>query len=410
MLFTQLSKRLFISCLLTTSCLLQASENATLGSAESIPAQDEQPLFTITKSNLSEYSALLSEGAKHLLDHSSNYEMVIYPSHQTAVVPEHIAANMRQQNCQLENSGNSISHCLPGSPFRSPATGLEAIWNHLLRYRGDAISGKSHRINVFPNGTHSTYTTDWQTLYIYGQPQEDHESFSNVLLINRSKVIEPVKDAQTLYLTKETINQDQNKPAFWQYFPGPRSVKRMSVLAYDFVVDHSYGLLTQDSLNMFNGSPEKYDWELIGKQIMIVPYNNQKLATLKVDENLLHTESLNPAALRYEQQGVWIVEATLKKNMSHLYSKRRFYLDEDSWQILMADLYDKENNLFRYQEAYTFTATDIPVLVAPIQITYDFTGQGYLIDGLNTDGTYWNFKARLKPMDFTPAALRRSGH
>ena len=45
--------------------------------------------------------------------------------------------------------------------------------------------------------------------------------------------------------------------------------------------------------------------------------------------------------VRYEKHRVWVVEANLKDNTRHTYKKRVFFIDEDSWQVAIADIYDK---------------------------------------------------------------------
>ena len=42
-----------------------------------------------------------------------------------------------------------------------------------------------------------------------------------------------------------------------------------------------------------------------------------------------------------------LVEATLKAGQKHIYGKRTFYLDEDSWNVLEEDSYDTRGNLWR---------------------------------------------------------------
>ncbi len=370
---------------------------------------NEQPLFSITHANQKEHTDVLSHGSRTMLETIPDYRIDVYPSHRTAIVPDDIEQNMKQRHCQLIDDGNGISPCLPGSPFTQPVSGLQAIWNHLLRFRGKAISNTANRITVFPNDTRSTYKANQDTLYVYGQSRIAGDGLKKVLYMTRSQVIEPVSASLTLNLAKYTINQVENKPAFWKYFPGLKQVKRMPVSSHDFAVNHSDGFLTQDSLDMFNGAPDQYDWKLAERKTMIVPYNVQNLVQSAPSKELILKTHINPDALRYEHHRVWIVEANLKPTAKHIYKKRRFYIDEDSWQILMVDLYNEDNTLIRYQEAYPFIAWDIPALVAPVTAIYDFKGKGYQIDGLNDKGKTWNFMAKFRPGDFTPEALRRKG-
>src|SRR5260370_41820618 len=75
-------------------------------------------------------------------------------------------------------------------------------------------------------------------------------------------------------------------------------------------------------------------------------------------DQLFGKEHLNPDAIRWEAHRVWIVEATLKQGERHAYSKRTFYVDEDSWAIVEADAYDPEGKLWKVGFDYTFNFYD----------------------------------------------------
>ena len=65
---------------------------------------------------------------------------------------------------------------------------------------------------------------------------------------------------------------------------------------------------------------------------------------------------------------MWVVEATLKSGQSHMYSRRVFYVDEDSWTALASDEYDLDGKLshvvfalptYDYQAGVPFTAMHV---------------------------------------------------
>ena len=43
----------------------------------------------------------------------------------------------------------------------------------------------------------------------------------------------------------------------------------------------SDGLRTTDNFDMFSGAPDRYDWKLVGKKEMYIPYNSYKLDSPK---------------------------------------------------------------------------------------------------------------------------------
>jgi hypothetical protein len=164
-------------------------------------------------------------------------------------------------------------------------------------------------------------------------------------------------------------------------------------------------------VDIFNGAPQRYEWELLGKKEMLVPYNSYAVHQKGIPyETILNDKTLNPELLRYELHRVWVVEATLRTGFSHPYAKRRFYLDEDSWQILASDLYDKSGKLVGLQESHAINYYDVPMFSSTLETVYDFPGDRYFADGLDNNEQMYDFNAKLAPGDFTPQALRREGN
>jgi mannose-6-phosphate isomerase-like protein (cupin superfamily) len=162
---------------------------------------------------------------------------------------------------------------------------------------------------------------------------------------------------------------------------------------------------------MYNGSPERYDWELLGKKEIYVPYNSYRLHSdeLSYDE-LLQPLHLNPEVPRYELHRVWVVEATLKEGTRHQYKRRTFYIDEDSWQIVHVDQYDNRDELWRVSEGHGINYYDVPTYWTTLEVHYDLQEGRYLAVGLNNEAPYtYDFEVDLSPRDFTPGALRRAG-
>ncbi|WP_121379079.1 DUF1329 domain-containing protein, partial [Pseudomonas aeruginosa] len=68
-----------------------------------------------------------------------------------------------------------------------------------------------------------------------------------------------------------------------------------------------------DQINMFTGALDRYDFKLLGKQEMVMPYNSYKLIDKSNKfEDLIGQDYLNRDVQRYEQHRVWVVEATVK--------------------------------------------------------------------------------------------------
>jgi hypothetical protein len=98
----------------------------------------------------------------------------------------------------------------------------------------------------------------------------------------------------------------------WQYLPGQRRVKLAPDLAYDTPNSGSGGTSTYSDTFVFNGAMDRFDWKLVGKKEMYVPYNGYKLMYAKDIKPALTANHINPDFMRWELHRVWVVEATLK--------------------------------------------------------------------------------------------------
>jgi hypothetical protein len=161
---------------------------------------------------------------------------------------------------------------------------------------------------------------------------------------------------------------------------------------------------------MFNGSPVRYNWELVGKKEIYIPYNDYKLHSdkLKYDQ-ILKPGHVNPEYVRWEKHRVWQVRATLKDGMRHIYKVRDMYLDEDSWQVSIADLYDNRDQLYRVAVAHGLNYYEVPAQWDTLEVFHDLQSRRYLAMGLDNQSGMYNFDAKLTEANFTPDALRREG-
>lgn len=220
----------------------------------------------------------------------------------------------------------------------------------------------------------------------------------------------PPRLAGRILLVHETLNQAKEPRKAWLYNPGQRRVRRAPNVAYDNPGTASDGQRTSDQLDMFNGAPDRYNWELVGKREMIMPYNTYRLHSDQVSyDDIVHPGHINPDLVRYELHRVWVVDAVLKEGTSNIYSRRTFYLDEDSWQVLAVDQYDARGQLWRYSEAYCINFYEQPLFWDTLQCHYDLQNGRYLAFGLKNEGPMLEFGLGVSSADFTPESLRRRG-
>jgi hypothetical protein len=181
-------------------------------------------------------------------------------------------------------------------------------------------------------------------------------------------------------------------------------------VAYDNPGTAADGMRTSDQFDMFNGAPDRYNWKLVGKKEIYVPYNCYDLHSDKLKhKDILTPLHINPEYPRYELHRVWVVDATLKEGTSHLYKRRTLYVDEDSWQILLVDQYDKRDQLWRVSEGFVINYYDVPMLWTTLEVHTDLQAGRYLAIGLDNEYDMYRFDIERTLEDYTPAALRRAG-
>jgi hypothetical protein len=381
------------------------------GKAHVDPFAADKPLFEITAANMAQYQAMLSPGQQAMLKRYPTYKLKVYPTRRSAAFSKDIydAAIADATTAELTPDGNGVKNATRTSPFPIPKNGLEAIWNHLLRYRGETSERSVKQVTPTPDGAFSPVQFTEKVLFAYNQKGATIQSINNRLAYFLQEVTAPARLAGTIILVHETLDQAAEPRNAWTYNPGQRRVRRAPNIAYDNPGTASDGQRTNDQLDMFNGAPDRYTWELKGRQEMIIPYNTYKLeGGLPVNE-VVKPGHLNPEALRYEKHRVWVAEAKLKQGTSHVYAKRTFYFDEDSWQAVVVDNYDSRGEIWRVSEAYGIQYYEQPLFWDNVHAHYDLQNGRYLAFGIKDKDDYVRFDAPLSVGDFSPDSLRREG-
>lgn len=372
------------------------------------PFPEDEVQFTITADNLDEYRDHLSAGQIALLEKYDNFKMPVYKTRRTAAYPQSVYDKIREQAADVTLEGFGIQN-LNGStvPFPIPENGLEVIWNHNVRYLG---GGVERQYNWFPvQGDGDYYKVGFIEKRVFDQNM-DRQS-ENRLLNYMGQYTAPPTLEGTIELVHEPIDQVKEVRSAWIYNVGQRRVRRAPDLAYDNANDGTEGIRITDQFDAYNGAPDRYNWELVGKKEVYVPYNAYKLSDKSVKyEEILQTNTINPDFMRYELHRVWVVEATLREDSSHIYGKRTFYIDEDSWSVLMEDAYDTRGDLWRVAIHPLIQFYDASVPWYRANIYHDLNNGAYMVSNLaNEIDEPWEFNAKGRYIDFQPDALRRRG-
>jgi hypothetical protein len=378
------------------------------------PFSEDKPLFTITAENMDQHADKLSEGHKALLKAYPSFKMPIYPTHRSASFAQEVYDGTRNNTATaaLVADGNGLTGALGGIPFPIPKSGIEVLWNGIMRPLGTGWDLRKYSIVAVTRGGDYTFTQAQDSAMVpFYTPGITEQEMGNILWKFRQVLTAPPRVAGRVLLLHETINQAQEPRKAWMYNPGQRRVRRAPEYAFDNPWAGSDGLMTIDQNNGFNGSPERYAWKLLGKREIYVPYNAYQLidGSLKNDDILkpLHP---NPEALRYELHRVWVVEGTLKDGQRHLYKRRILYVDEDSWNPVLTDLYDNRDQLWRFGEIHTVNYYDVPWVFYATEFHLDLQAGRYAAAFLNAEEPAWIMKVqKFTEKDFTTQALRRMG-
>jgi len=387
----------------------------TVGDHHVDPFSTDKVEYTITAANVAQYKAMLTPGQVKLFEtYPDTYKMNVYQSRRSASYPDHVyqASIDNAGRTELIEEGNGIENAAVGIPFPVPKDGLEAIWNHILRYRGEALTREGGQAAPTASGDYTYLGFDDQLMLPYGMKGASSAKLkeTNILFKFKQKVTEPARLAGTALLVHETMNQIQTPRQAWTYNTGQRRVRRAPNVAYDTPGTASDGLRTTDDFDMFNGAPNRYNWTLKGKQELLIPYNDYRLHSDSLKyADILQPGHINPEHVRYEKHRVWVVEANLKSDTRHTYKKRVFFIDEDSWQIAVTDIYDNRDELYRVGVAHGLNYYEVPTQWSTLEVFHDLQSRRYIAMGLDNEAKMYDFSAKLKDISFTSSALRREG-
>lgn len=378
------------------------------------PFANDKPLFSITAKNVAQYKDHLSAGQIAMFEHyPETYRMDIYPTHRSAALPDDIyqAIARNAVNAKLVSDGNGIEGFDRGTPFPIPKSGLEVVWNHTLHYFGGSARRSQVMVTPLANGDFVPVHVQQQITYRENMKEYDPKNPDNMMYYYKERITSPARLAGNVVLAHDSLNQVDQPRMAWMYNAGQRRVRRAPQVAYDGPYPGSEGIMTTDSNQMFNGAPDRYDWKLIGKKEVYVPYNNFKLDDPKNKySDIVRPGHVNPDVMRYELHRVWVVEATLKQSARHIYSKRELYFDEDTWIALLADQYDSRGVLWRVSEGTLVPLYDIQLPWLSVQNLYDLSNGRYMVNGLrNEEKEPMEFGFKSAMSEYTPASLRNAG-
>ena len=387
------------------------------GTAE--PTQDpyanEKPLYTITPQNTAQYAAFLSPGQLAMFKKYASYKMPVYPSHRDFRYPDWVCERTKEnaKNAVLVDDGLGVEGVRGGLAFFPfPKTGLELATNAIFSFRASEAAIYDVA-TVYPDSKISWSRQDFKILAHLSDPDAKPPSTVGTLSMQANvALILPLRSAGVAYVAHDYFNIKTHPRLAYGYDPGTRRVRQNPAFGFD-APDSTTGVRTIDEDRIFNGSPERYDWKIVGKKSMLIPYNAYGLDDSSVSyKSLLTPGHLNPEHARYEMHRVWVLEATVKPNYRHKYAKRVIYIDEDTWQAVMTEIYDARGQLWHFNQVNLKYDYNSQMYVSRISTYNDLLRDLYVADRMFNEiptKPKYGKAAGLDSSMFTPEYARRMG-
>jgi hypothetical protein len=352
------------------------------------PYAADKPLVSIDAKNMAQYADKLIPGVQDMMKRWPNYRIDVYPTRRSypAMSKTHADASIKNASnpeCKTVGNGVGIRGCWAGTPFPIPTTGYEVMWNHQTREKALVSRNSATNYVVDASGNRAA-PQDYDGIIdspYWDTTETPYEGLGAYYFRTMTTTTAPARDAGSKILLWYTLKYDTQNERTWSYTTGQRRTRLAPEFSYDTPITQLGGVLFFDESNMFAGRMDRFDYKLVGKKEMYVPYNTIK-AVWSPPDVALGKNFVNPDVMRWELHRVWVVEATLKSGMRHAASKRHYYVDEDSWLILASEGYDQANKIFRVILGHSapnyYTGVGITDFLSSLQ-AYDLARGNYSV-------------------------------
>lgn len=379
------------------------------------PYADEEPILIITAQNYLEHKENLGQGEQALFERYPEYQILVYPTHRDFDVNDLIKERTKWNatNTEVDNGVETLKNYNGGIAFPIPSGAPELLWNMRTTacYKSYHVAYDGY--GVFANGERAHDAVDFYQSNPFNNPANPvgttEEVVGDRIVWTLSERLAPQNVKGQLTAVQGPMDYKNNKRNAWTYDPGTRRVRKAPAIGYDNP-DGPGGLQTIDDHKGYNGAFDRFDYTLLGKKEIYVPFhnyqfNNKNNGTL---DDRLTLNFLNPDYVRFEKRRVWVVEGNLADGKRHAYSKRRWYIEEDSWSPVMSENYDSRGNLWRVGYFLSDYQYDTECYEKHSQVFMDLPSGAYVsnfitIDRMENDHSI----PYMDQSDFTPANLRK---
>jgi len=381
--------------------------------------KDEKPLFSIDASNVDKYADKMTPGQVALVKQVPNYRMDVYTTHRNCAIPKSIEERTKENatEAKLNADGFSLDHAKAGGlPFPIPANGAEAMWNQKLRSTGVGFKFDNGGSVLSPRrGSNDYVFYDWALTQFYPWGKKDAKNVEDngkVELYGYYKYSAPVALVGQAIIYTSYLDKIAESS---YYFPGQRRVRRLPAYAFDAPLIGFENEYMVDIQNMFWSTLDRFNYKLVGKKEIYIPHDAFKMYNFNTSHKDAYLkDEVNPDLGRYELHRVWVVEAKVRDGMRHSAPHRFYYLDEDSWNILVAEDYDSSGKIWNVRQAWQIPVWELdgvctynPFIQYNLQsgrymADYSVLGQKKDVEWVKNGGDDPTFKASF----YTPDTLR----
>lgn len=390
----------------------QADYNA--GGRRPDPFANEKPLYTVNAANVDQYVDKLSVATQEMLKrYPQTYRLNVYPSHRTGGAPDWVYANTLKNATRsklvIGSGGPMVEGAYGGIPFPIPNAGEEVMWNSMLNWRGQSTQTKfrSYLITSAGKAVMTVEGTGSQQMPFYfedGSLGNFGQEHTMVRVLNSGP---PIRAGEGI-LGRLNMNPENDKS--FSYLTGQRRVRRLPNTCCDTPTPATAGISSFDELNVYSGRMDRFNWRIVGKKEMLVPYNTNRSFVPTKDSDLIQAKHLNPDNVRWELHRVWVVEATLAPGKRHVAPKSTYYLDEDTWLPLLGERYDAHGVLWKSLWMLPLVMPDLPGVYSTTWGFNDLISDTWFISGvMNEQQSQFKIVPRYQDAHFSSSALAAEG-
>ncbi|WP_051361754.1 DUF1329 domain-containing protein [Solimonas soli] len=336
------------------------------------PFPADKPLFRIDNKNKEKYKDKLSEGQLYLMErYPDTFFIDVYPTRRTAAFPKYAEEGMiyNATHAKMVGEIDGVEGAHPGVPFPIPKTGAEVQWNSNMRFRWPQMDLTFEAYLVDSAGRLNFINRSEDYFYHpFSAPDKIGTPFTARQLLH---LVAPPRQNGTAVVTWNYVSYAKNDASVWIYNPGQRRVRLAPEVSYDTPNATYGGADFGDEGDTFYGKLDRYNWKLIGKQEMYIPANDYDFQFHTKVADIALPGSFKTDKFRWELRRVWVMEATLAPGKRHVVARKRFYLDEDTWNEVMWSGWDASGKYYRTMISPQTQDYFHPSAYTPANIVFD---------------------------------------